>query len=76
MNGPDPIDLLHKGVPRSVGCYVLDTDDGPALFDCGPAVTIPTPCLAFSCESSATGKTDQESWVSQTVYGPYVSVSP
>jgi glyoxylase-like metal-dependent hydrolase (beta-lactamase superfamily II) len=42
MNGPEPIDLLHKGVPRSVGCYVLDTDDGPALFDCGPAVTIPT----------------------------------
>jgi glyoxylase-like metal-dependent hydrolase (beta-lactamase superfamily II) len=37
---PEPIDLLHQGVERSVGCYVLETDDGPALFDCGPAVTI------------------------------------
>jgi glyoxylase-like metal-dependent hydrolase (beta-lactamase superfamily II) len=42
MSAPAPIDLLHKGVPRSVACYTLDTDDGPALFDCGPAVTIDT----------------------------------
>jgi glyoxylase-like metal-dependent hydrolase (beta-lactamase superfamily II) len=42
MTGPEPIDLLHNGVPHSVGCYVLDTADGPALFDCGPAVTIDT----------------------------------
>lgn len=35
------IDLYHQGHPRSVGCYLLDTDDGPALFDCGPASTIP-----------------------------------
>jgi glyoxylase-like metal-dependent hydrolase (beta-lactamase superfamily II) len=27
-------------VPRSVGSYVLDTDDGPAIFDCGPAPTV------------------------------------
>ena len=26
----------------SVGCYVLDTEDGPALFDCGPTTTIDT----------------------------------
>jgi len=37
---PDPIDLLHQGCPRSIGCYVLDTEDGPALFDCGPSTTI------------------------------------
>lgn len=42
MAGPEPIDLLHGGVSRSVGCYVLDTADGPALFDCGPAVTVDT----------------------------------
>jgi len=42
MSGPEPIDLLHKGVAHSVACYTLDTDDGPALFDCGPAVTIDT----------------------------------
>jgi glyoxylase-like metal-dependent hydrolase (beta-lactamase superfamily II) len=42
VSAPEPIDLLHKGVERSVACYTLDTDDGPALFDCGPAVTIDT----------------------------------
>jgi len=30
------IDLLHQG-PGIVGCYLLETGDGPALFDCGPA---------------------------------------
>jgi glyoxylase-like metal-dependent hydrolase (beta-lactamase superfamily II) len=38
----EPIDLLHQGVRRSVGCYTLETDDGPALFDCGPTATIDT----------------------------------
>ncbi len=37
----DPIDLLHKGVPRNVGCYVVETNDGPALYDCGPATCVP-----------------------------------
>ena len=36
-----PIDLLHGGAPRTIGAYVLETDDGLALFDCGPAVCIP-----------------------------------
>ena len=40
MAAPEPIDLLHEGVERSVACYLLDTDDGPALFDCGPASTV------------------------------------
>jgi len=40
VDGPEPIDLLHGGVPSSVACYLLDTDDGPALFDCGPATTV------------------------------------
>jgi glyoxylase-like metal-dependent hydrolase (beta-lactamase superfamily II) len=42
VTSPEPIDLLHKGVQRSVACYVLDTEDGPALFDCGPASTVET----------------------------------
>src|SRR5438105_13741510 len=37
-----PIDLLHQGVDRIVGVYVVETDDGPALFDCGPASTVET----------------------------------
>ncbi|HEV7133248.1 MAG TPA: MBL fold metallo-hydrolase [Gaiellaceae bacterium] len=40
MAGPDQIDLLHRGVPKSVSCFLLDTDDGPALCDCGPESTI------------------------------------
>jgi glyoxylase-like metal-dependent hydrolase (beta-lactamase superfamily II) len=36
-----PIDLHHQGVDRSVGVYVLETDDGPALLDCGPTSTLP-----------------------------------
>src|SRR5215207_5720050 len=34
---PEPLDLLHLGHERVIGCYLLDTEDGPALFDCGPA---------------------------------------
>ena len=35
-----PIDLHHQGAARAVGVYLLDTPEGPALFDCGPASTI------------------------------------
>ena len=37
---PAPIDLRHAA-PGIVACYLLETDDGPALFDCGPATCIP-----------------------------------
>jgi glyoxylase-like metal-dependent hydrolase (beta-lactamase superfamily II) len=37
---PELIDLLHQGNERTIGSYLLDTEDGPALFDCGPATTI------------------------------------
>jgi glyoxylase-like metal-dependent hydrolase (beta-lactamase superfamily II) len=36
----DPIDLHHQGHERTIASYVLDTDDGPAIFDCGPATTV------------------------------------
>ncbi len=35
-----PIDLFHQGLERIVGVYVFETDDGPALFDCGPSSTV------------------------------------
>jgi len=38
--GLEPIDLHHNGAARTVASYVVETDDGPALFDCGPSVTI------------------------------------
>jgi glyoxylase-like metal-dependent hydrolase (beta-lactamase superfamily II) len=38
--GPDLLDLHHQGAERVIGVYLLDTVEGPALFDCGP-----TACL-------------------------------
>jgi glyoxylase-like metal-dependent hydrolase (beta-lactamase superfamily II) len=35
-----PIDLHHVGNERTIGVYVVETADGPALFDCGPASTV------------------------------------
>jgi glyoxylase-like metal-dependent hydrolase (beta-lactamase superfamily II) len=35
-----PIDLHHQGHERTSGSYVVDTDDGPAIFDCGPSTTV------------------------------------
>jgi glyoxylase-like metal-dependent hydrolase (beta-lactamase superfamily II) len=32
-----PVDLLHLGNERVIGVYVVETPEGPALFDCGPA---------------------------------------
>ena len=40
MPQPELIDLHHQGHARTVASYLLDCDDGPALFDCGPATTI------------------------------------
>ena len=50
------IDLHHNGRERSVACYLLDTDDGPALFDCGPTTTIPA--LKRGLEEHGLGLTD------------------
>jgi glyoxylase-like metal-dependent hydrolase (beta-lactamase superfamily II) len=36
----EPIDLHHQA-PGIVASYLLETEDGPALFDCGPTATIP-----------------------------------
>src|SRR5215470_1199213 len=36
------IDLNFLGLEREIGVYVVDTADGPALFDCGPASTLET----------------------------------
>ena len=37
----EPIDLHHQGAERIIASYALETDDGIALFDCGPSTTIP-----------------------------------
>ena len=40
MSVPEPIDLHHQEHERTIGSYLLETDDGLALFDCGPATTV------------------------------------
>jgi glyoxylase-like metal-dependent hydrolase (beta-lactamase superfamily II) len=40
MAAPEPIDLRHLGRDRVIASYLLDTDDGPALLDCGPSTTV------------------------------------
>jgi glyoxylase-like metal-dependent hydrolase (beta-lactamase superfamily II) len=32
-----PLDLQHQDSERVIGVYLLETEDGPALFDCGPS---------------------------------------
>ena len=38
----EPLDLHHQAAERVIGVYVLETDDGPALFDCGPSTCVDT----------------------------------
>jgi glyoxylase-like metal-dependent hydrolase (beta-lactamase superfamily II) len=37
---PDPLDLHHLDRERVIASYLLETDDGPALFDCGPTTCV------------------------------------
>jgi glyoxylase-like metal-dependent hydrolase (beta-lactamase superfamily II) len=47
MAGPDLIDLHHQ-TERVVGVYLVETDDGLALHDCGPSSCIPTLTAALA----------------------------
>jgi glyoxylase-like metal-dependent hydrolase (beta-lactamase superfamily II) len=37
----EPLDLLFGGAERAIGVYLVETAEGPALFDCGPSSTLP-----------------------------------
>lgn len=39
--GLDPLDLMHQGADRVIASYLLETNDGLALFDCGPSTCLP-----------------------------------
>jgi glyoxylase-like metal-dependent hydrolase (beta-lactamase superfamily II) len=41
MPAPEPLDLRHLGRERVIGVYLLETADGLALQDCGPATCVP-----------------------------------
>ncbi len=38
---PEPLDLCHLGRERVIGSYLLETEDGLALQDCGPTTCVP-----------------------------------
>lgn len=42
MPAPDPLDLHHLGDERVIGVYLLETEDGLALQDCGPSTCVPS----------------------------------
>jgi len=42
VSEPVVLDLHHRGNERAIAAYLLETSDGPALFDCGPATTLDT----------------------------------
>ena len=48
-----PIDLHFSGAPHAIGVYLIETEDGPALFDCGPASTIDTLVAGLAHEGVA-----------------------
>jgi glyoxylase-like metal-dependent hydrolase (beta-lactamase superfamily II) len=40
MDRLHPIDLHFLGQDREIAAYLIETADGPALFDCGPTTTL------------------------------------
>jgi glyoxylase-like metal-dependent hydrolase (beta-lactamase superfamily II) len=40
MPALEPIDLRFRSQSRVIGVYLLETEDGPALFDCGPSTCV------------------------------------
>jgi glyoxylase-like metal-dependent hydrolase (beta-lactamase superfamily II) len=51
-----PIDLHHQNAERVIGCWLLETPDGLALNDCGPASCVP--CLEQELERRGVALTD------------------
>jgi glyoxylase-like metal-dependent hydrolase (beta-lactamase superfamily II) len=41
MLAPEPLDLRHLGRDHVIGAYLLQTEDGLALNDCGPTTCVP-----------------------------------
>jgi glyoxylase-like metal-dependent hydrolase (beta-lactamase superfamily II) len=37
----EPLDLHFLGLERAIAVYLVESGDGPALLDCGPATTLP-----------------------------------
>lgn len=48
-----PLDLLLDGEERVVGCYLVETEDGLGLVDCGPAATFDVLTAALAARGVA-----------------------
>ena len=59
-----PLDLHFLGLERAIGVYVVETDDGLALHDCGPATTLPR--LEEACASSTSSSPTSATCCSRT----------
>jgi len=53
MNPLRVIDLRFGGREHAIGVYLVDTDDGLALFDCGPSSTLPALVAGLAAEGLA-----------------------
>jgi len=55
MSEPQLLDLRHLDRERVIGAFLLETPDGPALHDCGPATTYETLCTALAAAGVPVG---------------------
>ena len=51
----EPLDLMHCGDPRRIAAYLVETDDGLALFDCGPTSCLPALRAALAARGVEVG---------------------
>ncbi len=49
------LDVRHRGIERVIASYLVETDEGLALFDCGPASTLENLRAALAVEDVAIG---------------------
>lgn len=49
------LDVRHRGVERVIASYLVETDEGLALFDCGPTSTLENLRAALAAEDVAIG---------------------
>ena len=47
------LDVRHLGVERVIASYLVETEDGLALFDCGPTSTLEHLRAALAAEGVA-----------------------
>jgi len=54
----EPLDLLHLGETRRIGAYLVETESGLALHDCGPTSCLPALREALALRNLEVGDLD------------------